>query len=249
MKKFSILISILVVLIVLGGCGSSLSKDEVVNKAVASEINSFNIDADIEMDISANGQSMNQSLNMDMTYVDNPFTAHIKMTSINGNIEIYLDKETTYVAQPGTDQWVKTPTNTVPEFADMASGDSIKEELDRLQEFSDLYKLEKSENGYVLSVSLSEDSNEKEMELVKDVMTESMQGMVVEDLKVNKFDYKITLDENFYLKNAFAKADIEITLDGEKATINTVTEADYTEINSLTDYSIPEDVINDAIEM
>lgn len=249
MRKFSILFSILIVAIVLGGCGTNVSKEDVVNGAMKTDYSSFNMEAKFQMDISANGQNMEQSFDMDMTYVEEPFLAHLKMGTVDGDIELYVDKETTYIAQPGIEEWLKAPTNSVPEFAEMANGDSMKEDLERLQEFTDVFKLEKSEKGYNLSVKLTEKSSEEEMALVKDVMKESMEeDMELDDFKVKLFDYKLTFDENFYLTEAVVKADLEITSEGETANITISTDVNYTEINNIKNYSVPDDIINNAMD-
>ncbi|MCA1029731.1 hypothetical protein LCL95_01640 [Bacillus timonensis] len=249
MRKRSILFFIMVVTMVLGGCGTSLTKDEVVNKALEMDINSFNMDANIEMEIEANGQSMDQSLNMEMTFVDDPFVAHILMSTFTGNIEMYIDKETTYLANIDPEVWVKTPTKDVPEFAEMADVESLKKEVERLKEFSDLFTMEKNENNeYVLSVNFTEESSEEENELVRHILLDSLEDLVVDDIKVNSFTYKLTFDENFLLQHDIVEADLEIVSEGETVKIILMVDAKYSDINAIKDYQIPNEIIDNAID-
>lgn len=250
MKKFSILFSILVVMIVLVGCGNSLTKEEVVNKAFEAEVNSMYAESEVELSIYVNGQNMNQTISMEGTYVFEPFFAHIKVANIDGILEMYFDDETIYVAE-SSNQWIKTETSVFPELVELANDSTYENELNRLEKFWELFEYEKIEDNHVLSLNVSEESseNENEIKLIKDLLAESDESFADEEIIVNEFDYKITLDENFYLHHVIATMDIDIIDEGEAVTYKAVVEAEYSQVNSVENDSVPNEVINNATEL
>lgn len=249
MKKFSVLTAIsLLLVLVLGACGTKVTKEEVINGAFKNSLNSFVADMKTEIEINANGQKSNQTLDINMKYLDDPFMTHMKMTTINGDMELYIDKESAYVAAPGTSEWIKAPISSVPEFEELASGDSIKEDLEKMKKFSDLFEFKEEKDGYILSVELDSSSTDKEKELVKDVLKESMQEQSVELNNVNKFIYHLKLDKNYYLKQIKTDADLDLVMDGESGQIMIKLQADYKEMNSVKAFSIPQEVKDSAVD-
>ncbi|WP_070121267.1 DUF6612 family protein [Bacillus marinisedimentorum] len=250
MKKLHFLLVSLASLLFLGACGTGVTKEELVNGALDNDISSFEADMKMGIDVNANGQKMNQSLDMTMEYVKEPFNTHIKMSTVDGNIELYMDEETSYALVPGESQWIKTPTNSNPDFAELASGESMKDELNRLKKFVELFEMTQSGNDYVLTVNLTEDSkNKQEIELVQDVLKEATQNSEVEDLQVNSFDYKLTISEDKMLKSIVTRADVDVKIAGETAQIVTDATATYKNVNQVENIAIPAEVTDNAVEM
>ncbi|RSD29577.1 DUF6612 family protein [Mesobacillus subterraneus] len=250
MKKFSFLTAIsLLLVLVLSACGTKVTKEEVISGAFRNTINSFDTDMKTEFEMNANGQKVNQTVDIHMKYLDDPFMAQMKLSTIDGDMELYIDKESAYMTMPGTTEWLKTSVSSVPEFEKLANGDGIKEDLDKLKKFSDLFELKEEKDGYLLSVELDSSSTDKEKELVKDVLKESLQDESIELNKVNKFIYYLKLDKNYYLKQVKADADLDLVMDGESGEIVIKVQADYKEINSVEAFSVPQEVKDSAVDM
>jgi hypothetical protein len=248
MSKFYMGFFIAALIFILAGCGTKITKEEVVNKAIETDINSFEIEGAVQIEISANGQDMTQSFDLGMKYITDPFISHIDMSTVDGNIEMYMDRDTTYMLLPSMEGWLKTSTNSTPEFAEIANGESISEELERLKEFSNLFDLESLENGYVLKVKLTEDADDEGTELVQELLQESVQDVQFDDIKINAFEYILTLDKDFLLKSAIANLNLDVTAEGEAATVVTNADVNYTNINKVEEFSVPVDIVDNASE-
>ncbi|MEQ2529307.1 DUF6612 family protein [Bacillaceae bacterium CLA-AA-H227] len=236
--------------IVLAGCGStSVSKEDVVSKALNTKINSAEITGKVDVKLGSNGENMEQSLDLSVKYSEDPFLTYVKMGTVEGDIEMYLDKDNAYMLIPGMDGWMKTPTSDTAELAELAEGQSIQEDLDKLEKFEDLFTFESVEDGYELKVQLKEDATEEEFALVQEVLKESIQDLQYEDIKINAFDYTLTLDKEYLLKSALAKLDLEVTAEGEKVQMATTADVKYTNVNKLKDFTIPTEVSENAMDV
>ncbi|WP_043931065.1 DUF6612 family protein [Bacillus sp. EB01] len=249
MKKITVVIASLILMLIISGCGTKVTKEEVVSGAVKKSLNSFETDMKTEFKISSNGQDISSTTDIALVYKDDPFITHMKMSMIEGEIELYIDKESAYMKMPGEEGWIQAPTGSIPEFEEMASGDSIKKDLEKINEFSELFSFEQKDGGYVLDVKLDENSSDKEKELVTSVLTEELQNQSIKVSKVNKFNYSYTIDKDYNLKNVLTEADLEIVMDGQTTQISIKADADYKNINSVKDFSIPAEVTDNVIEM
>lgn len=249
MKKILFFV-VVAISILLAGCGStSVSKEDVVNKALNTEINSAEVNGKIDVKVVSNGENMDQSMDLSMKYSQEPFLTYVKMGTVEGNIEMYIDETNTYMQIPEMNGWMKTPTGNTAEFAEIAEGQSIQEDLDKLEKFEDLFKFETVEDGYALQVQLTEDASEDEFALVQEVLKESVQDLQFEDVKINSFDYVLTLDKEYLLKSAVAKIDIEVTAEGETVNMATTADVKYSNVNKLKDFTIPTEVSENAVEI
>lgn len=249
MKKLLYFVVVVMVMI-LAGCGTAtVSKEDVVSKALNAEINSAEVNGKVDVKLDSNGEKLDQSVNLKMTYSQEPFLTYLKMGTVEGDMEIYIDKDNTYLLLPEMPSWVKTPTDNTAEFSELAAGQSIEEDLDKLRKFEDLFELTSVEGGYSLKVNLSEDADEEEFELVKEVLKDSVQEIEVEDVKIHSFDYVLTLDKEYLLKSAEAKMDIDVTAEGE--TVNMITSVDvkYSNVNNVKDFKVPAEVLENAEEI
>jgi outer membrane lipoprotein-sorting protein len=247
MKKYLfILVGALVM--VLAGCGTTLSKEEVVTNAINAEINSVEVEGTVDVEIDSNGQSMTQSLELVVKFIQEPFITYVQMSTVDGDVEIYSDKDHTYMLVPDMEEWLKTSTSDTPGISDLAGGQSIKEDLERLKKFNDLFTFESVEEGYVLKVTLTEEASEDELALVKEILKESVEDVEFEDVRINSFDYVLTIDKEFLLNSTVAKLDLEVTAEGEEASIVTSADVNYTNVNNVKEFSVPAEVVETAVE-
>jgi hypothetical protein len=248
MRNFIFLITGLLLIILLGACGSHVTKEEVVNKAFEKSITSVEADMQTYVNIKFNGQEANQTSDIDLKYINEPFITHLTINTINGAAEIYINDKNAYILAPGKANWIKTPSEGVNELEEIANGESIKEDLKNLKKFSDVFKLEKIKEEYVLKATINESSPEKDKELVKETLEESFKDQHIELEKINKFDYTLTLDKNFNLKSVLLDLDSNITENGKSKQAVIGIKANYKNINKLKDFSVPQEIKQSAIE-
>lgn len=248
MKKFKIFMMMLALLLTLNACGTKITTEEAVNKAFAIDIESFDSTGKMDITVVANGQTMDQSMDMKMKYIKEPFITHFSLTTVDGDVEFYMDPDNVFVQMPGTEEWMKAPVDSIPDLSDLASGEAIQEQLERVKKFEELFKVEQSGNEYVLKVDVSDSSDEKEKELVLDVFKDALQQYDVSDLKINKFDYTLTLDKDFMLKSIVSKGDLDVTMEGETMSLKSDIREDYTDVNNVEEFTIPTEVTENAVD-
>lgn len=249
MKRISFVLFILILFAALSGCGAQITKGEFVNKALENEITSFETNAVIKSEVTANGQSMTQSMKMDMKYVTEPVLAHVNISTVDQKIEMYLDEEDVYLNQNGKDGWMKTSIEKIPSFAELADGNAISEEIVRLKDFEELFTFKEKDNEFILNVNLNEETNEKGIELLKELLMEEMQTELrLEDIKINEFDYTLKFDKKILLKSTTANLDLEVVADGNPLRIVSNLQATFKNVNKVGEFDIPGEAINNAIE-
>jgi hypothetical protein len=249
MKRISFVLFISILFAILSGCGAHITKEEFVNKALENEITSFETDAMIKGEVTANGQSMTQSMKMDMKYVTEPVLAHVNISTVDQKIEMYLDEEDVYLNQNGKDDWMKTSIEKIPSFAELADGNAISEEIVRLKDFEELFTFKEKDNEFILNVNLNEETNEKGIELLKELLMEEMQTeLKLEDIKINEFDYTLKFDKKILLKSTTANLDLEVIVDGNPQRIVSNLQATFKNVNKVGAFDIPGEAINNAIE-
>jgi hypothetical protein len=251
MKRISFVLIISILFAALSGCGAHITKGEFVNKALENEITSFETNAMVEGEVTANGQSMTQSMKMDMKYVTEPVLAHVNISTVDKKIEMYLDDEYVYLNQTSIDGWMKTSIEKIPSFAELADGNAISDEIVRLKDFEELFTFKEKDNEFILNLTFTDETNEKGKELLKELLMYEMQTELEFedfDIKINEFDYTLKFDKEILLKSTTANLDLEVVIDGNPQRIVSNLEATFKNVNKVGPFDIPGEVVNNAIE-
>lgn len=234
--------------LLLSGCEEKVTKEEVVKGATAKSLSSIETDMKVEFEMKSNGQKNNSSTDISIKYIEEPFLTYMKMKTLEGDIELYLDNESAYILPPEDTSWYKKSIDSVPGFAELAENNAFKEDLEKIKKFSEIFTFEQKEDEYILQVNLKESSGKKEKELVLDVLKDSMKNESFELSKINNFFYYIKLDKSYYVNQVKIKADIDLQFDGKPAQYIINVNADYKNINTVKAFSIPQDVRDKAIQ-
>lgn len=248
MKKAYIVIMSFIFSLLLNGCEERVTKEEVVKGATAKSLSSIETDLKVEFEMKSNGQKNNSSTDISIKYIEEPFLTHMKMKTLEGDIELYLDNESAYILPPEETSWYKKSIDSVPGFAELAENNAFKEDLEKIKKFSEIFTFEQKEDEYILQVNLKESSGKKEKELVLDVLKDSMKNESFDLSKINNFYYYIKLDKSYYVNQVKIKADIDLQFDGKPAQYIINANADYKNINKVKAFSIPQDVKDKAIQ-
>jgi hypothetical protein len=264
MKTIISIISSIMLILLLSACGTQtttekevkqttnekkvkqITKEDVVNKAFANTMTSFEADTKTTVNLGVNEQKSHETLAFSMKFIQEPFISHFKVTTVDGSTEFYFDQESAYALTPGQNGWIKAPTNNLKELENLASGKSIKEDLERLKNFVDVFQLYPIVGGYDLKVALDESSSEREKELAMTFIKESLNNPSFEVVGINKFYYNLVLDNNYLIKQVKAEADLNVNIDGEAGKANIFIDGNYKNVNSLEPFSIPDDVKQNA---
>ncbi|HET7628595.1 MAG TPA: DUF6612 family protein [Bacillales bacterium] len=253
MKRIFMWAAVTAFIIVLSACGQQLSKEEIVNQAASKDFNSFKAAVKMNMHIEANGQQLDQSMNFAMKYKKDPFLTQLTMHTIEGDLEMYFNQDYAYIMNPETDQWVKTSIADVEELEALTDPKAMEQDLERINQFTDVFEFERTEEGYKLHTAIDEASSEQQLSLVKDVLKDAMKENNEEGQftieKVNQFDYTVQLDKDLYLKKASVKMDVSVTVDGKPVKFDVQVDADYDKINQMESLSLPEEVKQNAKEL
>lgn len=248
MKKTYIVIMSLIFALLLSGCAEKVTKEEVVKGATAKSLSSIETDLKVEFEMKSNGQKHNSSTDISIKYMEEPFLTYMKMKTLEGDIELYLDNESAYILPPQETSWYKKSIDSVPEFAELAENNAFTEDLEKIKKFSEIFTFEQKDDEYILQVNLQESSGKKEKELVLDVLKDSMKNESLELSKINNFFYYIKLDKSYYVNQVKIKADIDLQFDGKPAQYIINANAEYKNINTVKAFSIPEEVRDKAIQ-
>lgn len=248
MKKTYIVIMSFIFSLLLSGCEEKVTKEEVVKGATAKSLSSIETDLKVEFEMKSNGQKHNSSTDISIKYMEEPFLTYMKMKTLEGDIELYLDNESAYILPPEETSWYKKSIDSVPDLAELAENNAFKEDLEKIKKFSEIFTFEQKEDEYILQVNLQESSGKKEKELVLDVLKDSMKNESLELSKINNFFYYIKLDKSYYVNQVKIKADIDLQFDGKPAQYIINVNADYKNINTVKAFSIPQDVREKAIQ-
>lgn len=207
----------------------------------------------MEFEITANGQSMTQDMNYTMVYSEDPFFTQMEVSSVDEKIEMYLEEEFAYIFIPENEQWIKANVSDVPEFTEMANGDLLKEDIDRLKEYADLFELEKVKDDYVLTLNVSKENDGKGKEFIAELLTELMSsesGISEENTTINSLEYNLVFDSEFMLKSSEGTVDVQQEVDGDTQQYIAKIGATYTNVNKVADedLKVPTDITENAIE-
>jgi|GEM_PF-1682174 len=247
MKKMYFLFFVLLCL-GLTACGTkeSLNKKEVLEKAseAVETLKSYTVD----MNYKTNAMDMDMTMKGTGDITHNPDAMHFNMSmtfpGMSMDYEMYIKEKEAYMSMFG--EWVRLDS----EELGIESFDQLnKEEMEKLERFSDDFKMTEKNDQYVLTLSAKGDQYN---ELVRSLVESSMEDFTgesetaIEDIKVNSINMEIHIDKkSFFMTKQKVKADLVV--DGEKMTLDG--EFKISNINKVQPIEIPQEVKDNAVEM
>ncbi|WP_078431840.1 DUF6612 family protein [Metabacillus halosaccharovorans] len=248
------------------GNNSELNLEQVMTQSTeASEkVKSFAVKMDMtqEMSIGEQKDAMDMVSTIDMIVVTDPMTLYQKMdmdmneagTKTAYTTETYFSPEGIFVFDSSSNQWSKFPKETSDQLMQMSDQQSNpSEELKKLEKFVDDFTFEQDADNYILTLNATGDK-------FTDFIKETVQGTLPQDLyadgevfnnmKINKVKYEIIINkETMYPTTLNTVMDMELSADGETIKIKQNMEGDYSEYNKIDEVKIPQEVIDNAVEM
>jgi len=247
MKKWYFLFFVVLCLGVTA-CGTkeSLDKNEVLEKAsdAVETLKSYTVD----MNYKTNAMDMDMTMKGTGDITHNPDAMHFNMSmsfpGMSMDFEMYIKEKEAFMSMFG--EWVQLDSEEIG----LESFDQLnKEEMEKLERFSDDFKMTDKDDQYVLSLSAKGDQYE---ELVRSLVETSMEDFTgesestIEDIKVNNLDMEIYIDKkSFFMTKQKVKADLVV--DGVKMTLDG--EFNMSNMNQVKPIEIPQEVRDNAVKM
>nr|WP_242691066.1 DUF6612 family protein [Cytobacillus praedii] len=241
---------------------SELTLEEVMNKSTeASEgLKSFSVKMDLTQDMTDQGELNVQTTSViDMNIVTEPMAYYQKMKMSMGEeaesfeTESYFSEAGMFFYEPSTSQWMKFPQEMTDTFLQMSGQQSNPgEELKKLQQFVEDFTFEQDSNNYILKLKAS---GEKFNDFIKETAVQQLPPeMSAEDalsgMKINAVEYEILVDKKtFYPVELNMDMDLEMTIEGQTIAMKQKMNGQYSNYNSVNAITVPQEVIDSAVEM
>ena len=250
---------------------SELSLEEVYQKALDRQNELKSVTAIVKMDQVTSYGSGEEAIeiksksDMTMDMMTEPLSIYMEGTMGMGepeaeeeamiDMKMYMTKEGTYMQDSLQNQWTKLPSEDFEAIiGQTASQVNTAEQLEKMKEFISDFKFEQTDSAFVLTLDTS---SEKFKEyLLEQLNLNEMLGVteeaqqILQDTKFEKVDYEIMIDkETFDINEMVTNVSFNMSIEGN--TINTVsnTVITFNNFNGVDEISIPQEVIDTAIEI
>jgi DNA-directed RNA polymerase alpha subunit len=244
MKSVKIFLTVSVLLLIMSACGTGMTTEEVVKKAIDTSIESYQSKATADVSIIKDRQSTDMSLDGDFTFFKEPFFMHLKSSDWETDVEMYMNQETAYILNDNN-QWVEVPVEDNPDLAAIPN-DMLSADLSRVNKFVELFTVEKDGNDYNLIVNITDDtSKELEKEFVNDIFKDLIK-LELEDYKIIEFEYILTLDKDFKPKNIHSKTIVTLSYEGDTVRLESEANEKIFNVNSLQALTIPTEITSNS---
>lgn len=205
------------------------------------------VDANIKMDMSI--------VNKPMAFFAEGTVAMVEPTTgeaIEMPIKMYMtEKDGMYVYEGLTKTWVKYPTEMFDEIlAQTGAQINAAEQLEMLKKFATDFKIKEEGNHYILSLT---GAGDKFTELVQEQMGALNLGLdeealaEIKNMKFDTFTYDIKINkETFDIEEMVMNFGFGMKAEGITMDVTNKSTIKYTDYNSVSTITIPEEVLKNA---
>ncbi len=243
---------------------SELTLEEVLTKSTeaSEDLKSFSVKMDMSQNISSDSEEESMSIDsvIDMDVTTDPIAFYQKMTMSMGgaeesyDIESYFTEDGMFLYDAEGEQWMKFPKEMSDDLLQMSSQQTNPgEELKKLQEFVDDFTFEQDAKSYILKLKAN---GEKFNDFVKETAQETLpaelaaNGEMLENMKINGVEYEIVINkETFYPSILNMVMEMEITAEGQTIAMKQNMNGQYSNYNKADAITVPQEVIDTAVEM
>lgn len=246
---------------------SKLTLQEVYDKSmeVSEELKSVKVKVDMKQTMFLPDEDMNLDISslMDMEYTIDPMQVHQKgtttMQSSDGSIEAqtmdmetYIIDDALYMYEGTAKQWMKFPQGMMDQSMITTDQTNPANQLKSIESYLEDFTFEQDNDNYILTLQAS---GEKFTELVKAQVDEALQnmGQMEEtnlDMTINSINYLIHIDKGTFQTNKVdVVLDMDMLVDGEATNMKQNIKSDFFDFNKIDKIVIPQDVIDNAIQI
>lgn len=279
MKKWTTVLAIATLTLGLAACNetatpangttetSKLTLEEVYNKSmkVSEELKSVQAQMDMEQTMVLPGQDANLDISskMDMEIVVEPMQVHqtgtTSMKSADGSMEAqemkmesYITEDAFYMFEETSNQWMKFPQEMMDQIMSGTDQSNPANQLKSIESYLEDFSFEQDNENYILTL---EASGDKFTELVKAQVDEALQGLEGEealdmDMDIHSVNYLIHIDkETFQTTKVDIVLDMDIVIAEEKMSMKQNIKTDFTNFNEVEEIVVPQEVIDNAVQI
>lgn len=250
---------------------SDATLDEVYQKAIDRQNELESVTATVKMDQLMSFGTGEESfeipsksdLTMDM--ITKPLAMHMEGTmgmaepgtdeETSIKMEMYMSEEGMYVQDSMSNQWSKLPTDDFEAVIGQAANQvNASKQLEDMKAFIEDFKFEQTDESYILSLDASSEKfNEYMLEQlqVNEMLNVSEEEQtVLKNTKFEKVNYVIEIDKETYdITKMDSVVDLTMKMEDQTMSIDSNTAIVFSNYNGVEDISIPQEVIDGAIEI
>jgi hypothetical protein len=220
----------------------------------SAELKNFAMDGTLKMIMTTEEGTMETNAEMQTkTNVEPLFmqqTMQMEAEGQTNTIEMYMDEEFIYIKDVQSGGWVKMK-QAGPGMGEMMNQQKTMtpaEQIKKLEQMADDIQMEQTENEYIFNVK---GNGEKLMSLTGNMMgSDPAMQAALEQMDIEQIDYTYTLDKETYFPKSL-KMDIKmfVTENEQKIEMQQTITSEFSEMNELENFSIPEEVLKEAVEV
>ncbi|WLR43308.1 hypothetical protein LC087_03720 [Bacillus carboniphilus] len=224
---------------------NGMTKEELVDEITQVELASVKSIVEGKTTIKANSQDFSTSFNMEVDVTAEPNVMHMDMSTVDGDMEIYLGEDLGYILVPGEGRWISGPREEVYDTSEGDVMESYKLYNQVLNDHIDLFNMEEESGTYTLTLDNSDLNDKRIFDFLE--QTYAANGMSMEFDTLSEIEYKLEYNEHFHLTNLKTNVISEITDEnGESSSLKIYLKADY-EVNNIDKLEIPAEIVENAI--
>ena len=250
---------------------SELTLEQVFNNTMERQESLQSVKANMTMEqetamtIEGEEVQMTSSTNIEMSHTTKPMALFadgtMSMTiagedeAFNMPLKMYLtEADGFYMNDMMSNGWVKFPEDMYEDLlSQMGANTDAQEQLQQLKPFLKDFKFEQTDGEYILTLNAN---GEKFSEMILEQVTGTLgQQLGEEDLsafdgmKIEDAKYIITIDkETFDMEKIAMDFVMTVDVEGVLAKVNTSSTITYSNFNAIDPITIPQDVINTAVD-
>lgn len=241
----------------------SLTAEEVFTKMMDANdsIESFSAIANVDQDMTFNGESMSTSTKTEMKVTMDPVAIEQKLTiDIPGegsqDAEVFMTQEGYFMYEPTEDVWLKFPDEITKDIIEqtMLQAD-IETQMAQFESMKDNFSVEENDEYYILTLSVNEDNGLSDdiMEMAKGSLPDEFAALgeeLFDQMSINKIAYEMYVDKStFYVDTLDMVMNFSMNIEGEVIQTEQKTNSKYTDYNNVGEITVPQEVIDNAQEI
>jgi len=243
---------------------SSLTAEEVYEKAMEQmeALQSFAFDMKMEQSMEFGEEETVSSIaDISGEMTEDPFMMYqngsIEMDSdpiglMEINLEMYAEDNVVYIYEDMFNNWMKGSLDDLSDVGlEVGEEQSPFSHIEDLEEYIDEFTFEQTDDTFIFKL---ETDSEKFKQLLLEEVQEFQLDMsgnddVLETLEIEQLHYTFTIDKETFDTLSFSiDFSIQLTENGETLSVSSVIDAEFSNFNGIEEITIPEEVIEEAID-
>ncbi|MDQ0255834.1 hypothetical protein J2S74_003218 [Evansella vedderi] len=268
MKKYLFILLTIALFAVTVACNDTaqeegMSIEDILNNSVDAmeNLTSYSIEMDTQQSMGiTEEESFDISSQLRMDLLLEPITFY-QLTTMDMGImggllsydSYYSEEHGFFMEDPFTEKWGKFPDTLLDNFINLTDEQiNPEEQLKTFLEYIDELTLTSDDNHYIISLKGEGMAMEALVDQIMGMSGETMNEVMdlMSDVEIHALDYEIFIDkETFYQVEAFVHLEMSMEIIGDHVTTTQSSHIIMSRFNELNDLTIPEDILENAVEL